>query len=69
MPTWATILPFHKLTEEPYRCVGIAPVLDEYVDDIAVLVDGAIEIMLFATNADKHLVNMPGIAMPTISPT
>jgi len=68
-PTWATTLPSHKPTEEPYRGVGIAPVLDEYVNDITVLVYGAVEIMLFATNANEHLVHMPGIPTLTISPT
>ena len=50
-PTWATTLPSKKPTEEPYRGVGITPLLDEYADDVAVLVCGAIEIVLLPANA------------------
>ena len=68
-PTGTTTLPSHKLIEESYCGFGIAPLLDEYVDDVAVLVNGAIEMMLFSTNANEHLVHMPGIPIPTIPPT
>lgn len=47
----------------------IAVLLDENVDDIAILVDGAIEILLFPTNANEHLVHMPGIPIPIIPAT
>ena len=46
----------------------VSSVLDKYVDDITVLVYGAIEIMLFAANANEHLVHMPGISVPTVFP-
>ena len=60
-------LPFHKLTEESYSGFGVTSFLDEYLDDIPVLVNGAIKKMLFTTNANKTLVNMPGVAMSTVS--
>jgi len=43
--------------------------LDEDIDDITVLVYGAIEIMLFTVNANEHLVHMPDITILTIPPT
>ena len=67
--TGTTTLPSHKLIEESYRGFGITPRLDEYVDNIPVLVNGAIEIMLVPTNAHEDLVHMPGIPIPTIPPT
>ena len=68
-PTGTTTLPFHQLIEEPYRSLGITPLLDECVDDVAVLVYGAIEIVLLLANANEHLVYMPGISVATIPPT
>lgn len=67
--TWANTLPFHKLTEEPHRSLGITTLLNEYVDNIAVLINGAIEIVLFPANADEHLVYIPSITMLAIPPT
>ena len=68
-PTGTTTLPSHQLIGEPYRSVGITPLLDEYADDVAVLVCGAIEIVLLPANANEHLIYIPGISVATIPPT
>ena len=64
-----TTLPSNKLIEESYSGMGVAPLLEAYVDDITLPADGAIEIMQLSTNANEHLVHIPGIAIPTIAPT
>ncbi len=68
-PTGTTTLPFQELTKESYRGIRIAPLLDENVDDVTVLVYRAIKITLLPTNTDKNLVHMPRIAMLAIPPT
>ncbi len=55
-PTGTTTLPLDESTEKPYRRFSITPRLDEYVDDVTVLVDGPIEIVLFPANTNEHLV-------------
>ena len=49
-----------KLAHQPHRGLRIPPPLDQHVQDFAFLVDGAPEPKTLATNADHHLVEMPG---------
>ena len=67
--TGPTTLPSYKLTEEPGRGIGIALLLDKYIDDITVLINRAVEIMLFPPNADKYFVHMPRVPIATVPPT
>jgi hypothetical protein len=67
-PTCATTQPSRELTKASCRGLGIIPILNEFVDDIAVLVYSAIETALFPTNANEHFVQMPGIPLPTMPP-
>ena len=68
-PPGTTTLPFQELTEESYRGISTPPLLDEYVDDVAVLVDRTIEIMLLPPNTNEQLVHMPGITVLTMPST
>jgi len=68
-PAESTTPPFHQITEDPYRSIGITPVFDKYVDHVTGLADGAIEIILLSTNSHEHLVHMSGVPIPTIPTT
>ena len=57
-------LAFQQLTEEPLRRAAIASRLDEDVDDVAVLVHGAPQILPPALNCDEEFVQIPGVAQP-----
>jgi hypothetical protein len=58
---------FQQLAEKALGCFGIPAALNQDVQDIAVLVDGAPEIMLLALNAHEHFIHMPFVtwAWPT----
>src|SRR5215471_6817543 len=48
-----------QLAKELLRRVLIAPALDQNVEDVVVLVDSAPQVMTFAMNRQKHLVQVP----------
>ena len=48
--------------EEAFRCLAIAPGLNEDIEHNAILIDGAPEIMLHALDADEDLVHVPLVA-------
>ena len=48
--------------EEAFRCLAIAPGLDQDVEYDAILVDGAPEVVLQALGADEDLVQVPLVA-------
>ena len=54
------------LTEEPLGGQCITPALHEDVDHVAVLVDGAPEVVDLPAQRDKDLVNMPNITKPAL---
>src|SRR5919206_1535783 len=48
-----------QLLEEALRCLGVAPALNQDVEDLAILVHGTPEIVYLAADADEDLVQMP----------
>src|SRR5262249_25771439 len=48
-----------ELAKELLRPLFIAPALDQNVEDVVVLVDSAPQVMAFAMNRQKHLVQIP----------
>ena len=55
-------LPFQQLPEEPPGSVGVAPSLDQDIDYVAVLIDGAPQIVSLASDADEDLVQEPDVS-------
>ncbi len=64
-PSWDTTLALEELPEESGGCAPIPSRLHEDVDDVAVLVHGAPQILLATMNRYEQLVQMPGVTHPT----
>ncbi len=64
-PPRLAALTFQQLTEETFSRTPIATQLDEDVDHITVLVDGAPEIVLLTPNVHEEFIQVPRIAQPT----
>ncbi len=60
-----TALALQQLAEELLGSAPVAPRLNENVDEIAILVDGTPPVLSLATDGDKNLVEVPGIAKPS----
>jgi hypothetical protein len=54
--------------EEAFGGTPIATRLDEDVHHVAVLIDGAPEIVLLTLNGYEELIQVPRVAQPTLSP-
>ena len=64
-PTWDIPLALEELPEESGGCAPIPSRLHEDVDDVAVFVHGAPQILLATLNRDEQFVQMPGVTQPT----
>jgi len=53
-----------QLLHEPLRGLGVAPGLDEEVQFLTLVVDGAPQPVLLAVDAHHHLVEVPVVARP-----
>ena len=53
-----------QLAHQPQRRPTVASALDQHVEDLALVIDGAPEIRPLAGDAHHHLVQMPAIARP-----
>src|ERR1700746_2262085 len=53
-----------QLAHQPQRRPAVAATLDQHVEDLALVIDGAPEIRPLAGDAHHHLVQMPAIARP-----
>ena len=51
-----------QLAQELLRRLLIAPALDQDIEDVVVLIDGAPQVMAFAINRQKHFVQVPFVA-------
>jgi hypothetical protein len=51
-----------QLAHRPQGGVGVAPTLDQHVEHLTLMVDGAPQVHSPAGNADHHLVEMPARA-------
>ena len=54
----------HELGQEPLGGLGVAPALDQDVQDVAVLVDGPPQVLPLAVDLDVDLVQVPFVAGP-----
>ena len=46
----------YQSAEKPLGCAGVMPVLEKKVNDIAILVDGAPEVVLFTSDLDEDFI-------------
>src|ERR687888_1740174 len=53
-----------QLAHQPQRRATVASALDQYVENLALVIDGAPQIQPLAAHAPLHLVQMPAIARP-----
>jgi hypothetical protein len=60
-------LPFQELPEEPCGRSPVASRLDQDVNHVTVLVDGAPQILLSSLDRQEELVQIPGVAHPASS--
>src|SRR5262245_59533372 len=51
-----------QLAKKLLRRVLIAPALDQDIEDVVVLIDGAPQVMAFTINRQKHFVQVPFVA-------
>ena len=55
--------------KEALGCLGVPATLDQVVEHVAMLINGSPEIMQFASDADKHLIQKPfvsGLRLPPL---
>jgi hypothetical protein len=60
-------LGFEQATEKSFSRLVIATALDKNIDDIAVLIDRAPEVLPLTLNRDKDFVEVPGITQATLT--
>jgi hypothetical protein len=63
-----SFLPLQEFPKEPFRGTGISMSLNEYVDQISVLIDCPPEKVPLALDVHEDLVQVPDIAEPTLAP-
>ena len=63
-PAWCEALLLEQLPHQPSRCFGIAPSLDEEVQNLAFVVDGAPEPVALPPDDDHHFIEVPMVAGP-----
>jgi hypothetical protein len=61
-PAWLVLEACEQALEEPLGCTPVPPILNEDVQHHAVLVHGSPEIVEHAIDAQKHLMEVPGVA-------
>lgn len=61
-------LPSHlqRSGEEPFGCVHIPMLTQHRIDEVAITIDGAVEILPVASDADVRFVRMPGATSLTL---
>jgi hypothetical protein len=53
-----------QLTHQPQRRASVAPTLNQHVEDLALVIDGTLQIHSRAGDPHHHLVEVPAIARP-----
>ena len=61
---WREALFLEQLAHQPQRCALVAAALNQHVENLAVVVDGAPQIHSPAGDPHHHLVEMPSVARP-----
>jgi hypothetical protein len=59
---WLVLQPSQQALEETLGCRGVPAVLNQDIEDDAVLIDGASEIVQLAVDFQKHLIEVPSVA-------
>ena len=62
-----TLLALQQLVETTFGSPAVATRLDEDIDDVAILIDGAPEIVPLSLDGDEDFVQVPGVAQPALS--
>src|ERR1700694_3644881 len=57
-----------ELAHQPECRPLVAPALNQHVENLALVIDGAPQVHPFASNPDHHLVEVPSIARPWAPP-
>ena len=57
-----------QLAKESFRGLPITARLDENIDHVTILVNGAPKILTFASDRDEDLVQVPRVTQPTLTP-
>ena len=68
---WPVALFLQKFPEEPGRSLSVPLVLDQYFEDVPVLIDGTPQIFSDSTDFDEHFVEMPlvpGLRLMSVQP-
>ena len=60
-PLWRETLLPQKPCQQPAGSLGVAPVLNDFVEDISILIDGTPEPVSFTIDADNGFVQVPDI--------
>ena len=60
-------LTLQQLAKEAFGGFPITARLDENIDHVTILVDGALEILSFASDRDEDLVQVPCVTQPTLT--
>ena len=66
-PTWFTALAFEETAKEAFCSLPIASALHQDINGIAILIDGPPQILVFPLDGDKHFVEVPRVAEPSLS--
>jgi len=61
-PPWNVLAAFEQFAEELLRCRLVPPALDQDIQHVAMLIDGAPQVVRFAADLDENLVQMPFVA-------
>ena len=61
-------LPLQQLPEESLGSSGVSSTLDQDVDHVAVLINGAPQVVSLALDADEDLVQEPDVSESTLPP-
>jgi hypothetical protein len=66
--SWLVPKAAQQLLEEPLGSGAISSLLHQNIQDDAMLIDGAPQVVLHASDADEHFVEVPGVSWPRSSP-
>ncbi len=61
-------LTLQQLAKEAFGGFPIAARLDENIDHVTILVNGAPEILSFVSDRDEDLIQVPCVTQPTLTP-
>jgi hypothetical protein len=63
-----SLLVFQHLAKEAFSGALVSAACHQDIEDISILINGSPKIMTFAADGDEHLVHVPDVTEPTLSP-